>query len=486
MTTSSSDHGLLWVGDQLATTSEKVLARARKRKQSASTTNRILQCPAKHLASAAIREELGPLDPAPLGNASHDVLEAFYTLPPVDRTRDRIPYLVESVEERYASTLVGSDMDRWRTQVTNAAAGIFALEDPTTIDVVALEYDVDGVELAPGLPFVGFVDRIRRDADGGLVVEDYKSGKFKSPSKFGDDYGDQVRAYAIAIEAVLGEPVTQGKLLFTAAQRPRSVDLAPSKRAGTVNRYRSARDLLDESYAAGRYATRPGPLCGWCPLARSCPVASIRTDKARAVAETKELVDIPEQDGTYRALAGCDLSDTGGDPPTTEATMSISIPDVMPASPTPENRPYEEFVGNGDLNLASYAAGAVASVAVFAVRYVTQARDGGNEWLAQRSTAQQRAAINSAVAHIVATTIFRAQSRIGGSTSWQSTTNKHLRMFVYDAFNRVPFPFGNEPAVAPYLAGVEEYAVATMRTALRLHADTTTTYDQGALTALTH
>jgi ATP-dependent helicase/nuclease subunit A len=78
-----------------------------------------------------------------------------------------------------------------------------------------------------GLVVEGYVDLLLRSA-AGLTVVDYKTDAVRTGAELDErvvQYGRQLAAYALAIEAVSGEPVTRGVLVFCSLDGPREVDV---------------------------------------------------------------------------------------------------------------------------------------------------------------------------------------------------------------------------------------------------------------------
>ena len=158
-----------------------------------------------------------------------------------------------------------------RTTVQNPqrwnADGLWKLEDPMRIDVVATEQNV--LTEIGGVPFRGIVDRLERAPDGTLEVTDYKSGRAPS-ARYSDDRLKQVLLYSAAVAATTGEQPSRARLLYLGQK---TVDIAVTTAAVDP-----VVDALGDTWArmltactAEVFEPRPGPLCGWCPYAAQCP-----------------------------------------------------------------------------------------------------------------------------------------------------------------------------------------------------------------------
>ena len=154
--------------------------------------------------------------PALIGTFAHRVLELLCDEPATDRTVDRAR---ELAGQAWPETAINPDFvalgldDRqvhdFRWKAWTAIEGLWALEDPTGVEVRATEYRVTAT--VGGVPFFGIVDRLDRDGDG-LVITDYKSGKAPRSADRPKSL-DQVLLYAAAVEGRMGERPDRARLL---------------------------------------------------------------------------------------------------------------------------------------------------------------------------------------------------------------------------------------------------------------------------------
>ncbi len=161
---------------------------------------------------------------------------------------------------------------RWKTW--QAIEGLWALEDPATVDVAATERDIEA-DLA-GVPFRGIVDRLEREGDG-LVVTDYKSGKAPSP-RFRRPRLDQVLLYAAAVEADTGEMPVRARLLYL-GQRPVGIDVTRKEIDVVTEKLAATWASINTACETDEFEPRTGPLCGWCPYVDLCPEGTKAVEK---------------------------------------------------------------------------------------------------------------------------------------------------------------------------------------------------------------
>ncbi len=152
---------------------------------------------------------------------------------------------------------------RWKSWL--AIEGLWALEDPKTVTVVATEQDIEA-ELG-GVPFRGIVDRLDEEGDG-LVVTDYKSGQAPSP-RYRRGRLDQVLLYAAAVKESTGRMPVRARLLYL-GQRPVGIDVTPAELDGVTEKLVATWGAIKTACSTDEFEPRTGPLCGWCPYADRC------------------------------------------------------------------------------------------------------------------------------------------------------------------------------------------------------------------------
>ena len=153
----------------------------------------------------------------------------------------------------------------------------FELEDPTTVQPIGLELRLE-VQVG-SLTLRGIIDRLELDADGGLVVTDYKTGKtpgvIHEQSRLGG-----VHFYAFLCERVLGRRPSRIQLLYLA--EPVAIVAEPSDQSirGLEQRTAAIWKAVERACATDDFRPRPSPLCNWCSFQDYCP--AFGGDPARA------------------------------------------------------------------------------------------------------------------------------------------------------------------------------------------------------------
>ena len=234
-----------------------------------------------------------PGEPAVLGTFVHRILELLLAEAAADRTAERARGLarsafdeIEASDDWASLALTDAQALRFRQRAWATIEAYLRFGEPALVRPVAQELEVL-VEL-DGVPFRGFIDLVEEgDAEGSVVITDYKTGK---PPETGKPWSQERNAeklwqpqwYAAAL-AELGEHrPTKARLLFFSAE-----DLGPGHGFGHLTGELSV-DVTDESHEVARAELRrrwdeitsardaggaeatPGPLCGWCPYVDVC------------------------------------------------------------------------------------------------------------------------------------------------------------------------------------------------------------------------
>lgn len=211
--------------------------------------------------------------PAVVGTFAHSVLEGLCGLAPEQRTHEQAKALardlwpeLEQSEDYQALELSDEDGRAFRWQAWLAIAGLWDLEDPASVEVVATEQKV--MATLGGVPFLGIIDRLERE-NGKLIVSDYKSGKVPAV-RWRDDKIQQIMLYAAAISETEQEQPERARLLYLGqeildfAVTDRRIEEASEQLANTWSEVQS-------SCTSDEFRAKPGVLCGWCPFAIDCP-----------------------------------------------------------------------------------------------------------------------------------------------------------------------------------------------------------------------
>ncbi|HCB37567.1 MAG TPA: hypothetical protein DEP66_05065 [Acidimicrobiaceae bacterium] len=219
-----------------------------------------------------------PGEPAVLGSFVHKVLEDLLELPAPDRTIERAREVCTRnwPETANSDNFADLDFDDDQSRAFKAKAwafveGYFAMFDPQQVDVVEREHKVRAT--VGEVPFFGFIDLLE-NADGGLRVTDYKTGKPPRP-RYLDEALSQIWLYAAAL-ADQGTEVATVQLAYIgngADRRGKTFvrEMDADAMAAAVDRHGETWRAIHDALDRDEFKPKPGPLCGWCAYRDHCP-----------------------------------------------------------------------------------------------------------------------------------------------------------------------------------------------------------------------
>lgn len=165
----------------------------------------------------------------------------------------------------------------------------FELEDPNEVRVLGVELKLEAK--LGSLTLRGIIDRLELDADGELVITDYKTGRspgasFELPRMAG------VHFYAFLCEQVFGRRPARIQLLHLA--EPVAISLVPSEQSirGLQNRALAIWSAVELACQTEDFRPKVGRLCDYCAYKAYCPAfggdlsaVPVREERVPAVAE---------------------------------------------------------------------------------------------------------------------------------------------------------------------------------------------------------
>ncbi len=234
--------------------------------------------------SAIDRVPEPPTVAATRGTLVHATLERLLLMAPAQRTRAAASEcLIASFEAlRHHPELEDLELDESGVAELLADAealldGYFALEDPAAVKPIGLELmlqaEVGGVRLR------GIIDRLELDADGGLVVTDYKTGK--APGiRFEQKRLAGVAFYSLLCERLLGTRPAKVRLLHLAD--PVAITTVPTDRStrGVEQRIEAIWKAVERACERDDFRPNPSPRCAWCSFQEWCPAFGGDPDQA--------------------------------------------------------------------------------------------------------------------------------------------------------------------------------------------------------------
>ncbi len=232
-------------------------------------------CPLAFKFSYLDRLPQPPSAPASKGTLVHRALELLMLRAPADRTVVHALHDLDRARTELAAhpEFAGLDLtlDEWERFHSDAEVLVrryFELEDPTTIVPIGLE-----LRLAATIGKVqlrGIIDRLELDADGELVITDYKTGAVP-----GERYELKrlagVHMYAAMVQHVLGRRPVRVQLLYLS--KPEAIITSPSDASvtGVMRKTDALWSAIARACTKDDFRPHPGFLCNYCAYKPYCP-----------------------------------------------------------------------------------------------------------------------------------------------------------------------------------------------------------------------
>lgn len=246
-------------------------------------------CPLSFRFSTIDRLPEEPSEPAVKGTTVHRALELLYMEPPSGRTRDRAAETLElaleemSTDEDYVGLGLGeAAAERFAKDCTDMVDRYFGLEDPATIHPIGLELKLQA-DLG-SLKVRGVIDRLELDADGELVVTDYKTGRAPRDGQVQERMSG-VHIYSMMVEKVFGKRPAKVQLIYL-GRDPQIIEATTSERtvAGVEKKVGAVWAAVERACATEDFRPRTSVLCNYCSFHEFCPEQGGDPSKAAEVA----------------------------------------------------------------------------------------------------------------------------------------------------------------------------------------------------------
>ena len=217
-----------------------------------------------------------PSLPAVRGTLVHDALERLFTHEPEERTVERALTCLDLAHAEMAANDLeylglGLDDDARESLQADAVALVhkyFELEDPTTIHPIGIELKLEA--RIGDLRLRGIIDRLELDADGELVVTDYKTGRAPT-ERYEQGRLGGVHFYAFLCEELFGKRPARIQLLYLAD--PLALVSEPTEQSsrGLRTRMGAIWNAVERACEHEDFRPRPSRLCDWCSFQAYCP-----------------------------------------------------------------------------------------------------------------------------------------------------------------------------------------------------------------------
>ncbi len=259
------------------------------RSLSPSKVSSFTDCALAFRFSAIDRLPEPPTAAATKGTLVHAALERLHLLAPPERTLDAALACLDAaaVDLRDDPEYIGLQLSDDDTAAFHREAGelvrnYFRLEDPSTVQSIGLELmveaEIDGIRLR------GIIDRLELDADGELVVTDYKTGS--APSEHYERKRlSGVHIYSLLCEQILGKRPRTVQLLYLKA--PLAITTEPTDRTtrGTRRTLGAVWQAVERACDREDFRPQPSRLCDYCAFQEYCPSFGGDPAQARILAE---------------------------------------------------------------------------------------------------------------------------------------------------------------------------------------------------------
>jgi putative RecB family exonuclease len=232
--------------------------------------------------------------PAVRGTLVHGALERLFALEPEARTQARATsclveaHLALQADPEYLDLGLDADGDAaLLARAQELVENYFRLEDPTAVTPIGIELRLE----APlgDLSLRGIIDRLELDAEGGLVVTDYKTGAAPRQQYEQGRLGG-VHFYAFLCEELFGRRPSRVQLLDLAD--PVAIVAEPTDQTsrGLRRKLTALWAAIERACEREDFRPRPSRLCDWCAFQVHCPAFGGDPDTARAEAAAAALV----------------------------------------------------------------------------------------------------------------------------------------------------------------------------------------------------
>lgn len=209
------------------------------------------------------------------GTLVHLALEHLFAREAPDRTLERaIDDLATAIAAmRQDADFVGLALDAeaeatFLEDADRLVRRYFEVEDPRDVHPVGLELKLEAQ--VDDIRVRGIIDRLELDADGGLVVTDYKTGRSPGPNYQQGRLGG-VTFYALLCEELFGVLPAQVKLIYLGDGLTITTEPTEQSIRGLKKKLSALWSAIAVACEREDFRPRPGPLCNWCSFHAYCP-----------------------------------------------------------------------------------------------------------------------------------------------------------------------------------------------------------------------
>lgn len=242
---------------------------------SPSRVEAFLSCPMAFRFASIQKLPEPPSTHATKGSLVHRALELLFMRANADRTpvSAQVDFQQAVAEYRTDPDFTGLGLDQEKADAFFADAWTlmekyFAMEDPTAVRDIGLELRLEAQ--VGSLALRGIIDRLELDADGQLVVTDYKTGR--SP---GANYEQSrlagVHFYSFLCQEVLGQRPAAIRLMYLRSGEVITATPSAQSVKFLTTRTTAVWKAVEKACVTGDFKPKQGALCSSCSFQPWCP-----------------------------------------------------------------------------------------------------------------------------------------------------------------------------------------------------------------------
>jgi putative RecB family exonuclease len=242
---------------------------------SPSRVESFLSCPLAFRFSSIERLPEPPAPYSTKGSLVHRALELLFTRPNAERTLQHAESAFQQAVAEYRLdpefTLLGLDdaaEDAFFADGWVLVEKYFQMEDPTAVRDIGLELRLEAQ--VGSLTLRGIIDRLELDAEGRLIVTDYKTGRAPS-ANYEQKSLAGVHFYSFLCQEVIGRRPAAIRLMYI-----RTGDIITATPSEQSVRFLTTRTTavwkaVEKACISGDFRPKEGPLCKTCAFQPWCP-----------------------------------------------------------------------------------------------------------------------------------------------------------------------------------------------------------------------
>ena len=223
------------------------------------------------------------------GTLVHAALERLMLRDPADRdlaaaleSLDEAVWAMADDEEYQQLALDGAAEATFLAEAEQLVRRYLELEDPSTVTPIGLELRME-LEL-DGLRLRGIIDRLELDADGELVVTDYKTGR----APVGELRAAAPRRASTSTPSCASASSGSGPPGSSCSTWPTPSSSPPRRREqsirGLERKVKAIWSAIERACERDDFRPKQSRLCDYCAYQRFCPAFGGDPDEARALA----------------------------------------------------------------------------------------------------------------------------------------------------------------------------------------------------------